>query len=407
MSEVITIKFKALLPMDGEAIENGELLIEQGVIREIRPTQSPATDACLDLSDHLLLPGFVNAHCHLSLSALAGKVPRCEAFTDWVRALLKANLQTSPQERVQALHAEAVKMLGSGVTTLADTLSDMELLCEYEKLAFRQVVFLEVLGFRGDKVEESLEQVVSFLATQSSTGPLLKLGLAPHSPYSVSPALFRELKKIALRHTCLSSCHVAEFPEEVHFLHTGAGELREFLLERGVFDANWAPPGESPVRYLDDLGVLDSMIAVHLNHIDGDLEILQARNTRAVFCPGSTRWFGRTEAMPVRDLLDRGVTVGLGTDSLASNDRLNFLHELRVADEMLPNVSRSEILTMATVGGASVLDLPVGVISTGRPADLIGFRVPEKPDCWHDVVFDRDRKSVDFSMIAGEIASGN
>lgn len=393
--------------MAGEAIENGELLIKQGVIREIRPTQSPASDACLDLSDHLLLPGFVNAHCHLSLSALGGKVPRCEAFTDWVRALLKANLQTSPNERVQALHAEAAKMLRSGVTTLADTLSDVELLREYATLPFRQVVFLEVLGFRGDKVKESLEQVVSVLETQSSTGPLLQLGLAPHSPYSVSPALFQEMKKIALRHTCLSSCHVAEFPEEVRFLHAGEGELQAFLQERGVFDASWVPPGKSPVRYLDDLGVLDSMVAVHLNHIDGDLEILQARDTRAVFCPGSTRWFGRTQVMPVRDLLDRGVAIGLGTDSLASNDRLNFLHELHVADEILENVSRAEILTMATVGGASVLDLPVGVVSPGRPADLIGFRVREKPGCWHDVVFDRDRKSVDFSMIAGEIASGN
>jgi cytosine/adenosine deaminase-related metal-dependent hydrolase len=406
MSEAIKIKFRALLPtMEGEAIENGELLIEQGVIREIRPTQSPAPTACLDLSDHLLLPGFVNAHCHLSLSALGGKVPRCEAFTDWVRALLKANAQTSRDERVQALHSAATEMLESGVTTLADTLSDMELLCEYENLPFRQVVFLEVLGFRGDKVKESMEQVAAVFETQTIEGPLLKLGLAPHSPYSVSPALFRELKKLALGANCLLSCHVAEFPEEERFLENGDGELKEFLKERGVFDENWVPPGKSPVRYLDDLGVVDALIAVHLNHIDWDVEILQARNTGAVFCPGSTRWFGRDKIMPVRALLDSGVKVGLGTDSLASNDRLNFLHELRVADEMLQNVSRSEILTMATWGGASVLNLPVGVVSSGRPADLIGFRVDEKPEQWHDVLFDPKRESVDFSMIAGKVVS--
>ena len=94
MPDNFKIKFRALLPMEGEAIENGELLIEQGFVKEIRSTQSPATDRCLDLSDHLILPGFVNAHCHLSLSALRGKVPKCEKFTDWVRALLKENLQT-------------------------------------------------------------------------------------------------------------------------------------------------------------------------------------------------------------------------------------------------------------------------------------------------------------------------
>jgi cytosine/adenosine deaminase-related metal-dependent hydrolase len=407
MANILTIKFKALLPMDGEAIENGELLIEQGFIKEIRPTQSPASTPCLDLSDHLLLPGFVNAHCHLSLSALGGKVPRCETFTDWVRALLKENLQTPLNDRVSALHKEATKMSRSGVTTLADTLSDVELLSQYENLPFRQVVFLEVLGFRGNKVKESLKQVVSVLETQNLAGPLLQLGLAPHSPYSVSPALFQELKNLALRHNCLSSCHLAEFPEEVRFLEKGGGELQAFLLERGAFDESWAPPGKSPVRYLDDLGVLDSLVAVHLNHIDGDVEVLQERNTRAVFCPGSTRWFGRDKIMPVRDLLDRGVKVGLGTDSLASNDRLNFLHELRVADEILQNVSRTEILTMATLGGAEVLDLPVGMISPGSPADLIGLCVDEKPERWQDVVFDRDRESVDFSMIAGKVVSGN
>jgi len=95
----------------------------------------------------------------------------------------------------------------------------------------------------------------------------------------------------------------------------------------------------------------------------------------------------------------------LGTDSLASNDRLNFLNELKVADEMLPDVSRSEILNMATLGGAEVLDLPVGAISPGRPADLIGLRVLKKPEHWHAVLFDPKRESVDFSMVDGKIVT--
>jgi cytosine/adenosine deaminase-related metal-dependent hydrolase len=405
MPDNFKIKFRALLPMEGEAIENGELLIEQGVVKEIRSTQSPATERCLDLSDHLILPGFVNAHCHLSLSALRGKVPKCEKFTDWVRALLKENLETTWKDRVQALHSGAREMVHSGVTTLADTLSQMELLTEHANLPFRQVVFLEVLGFKSDRVRESLEQVASVFAGQNPKGRLFQLGLAPHSPYSVSPTLFRELKKLATRYDCLSSCHLAEFSEEVRFLNKGGGELEEFLVERGVFDENWLTPGKSPVRYLEDLGVLDSLIAVHLNHIEGDLERLHSSKARAVFCPGSTRWFGRTRYMPVRELLDLGVKVGLGTDSLASNDQLNFLKEIKMADEMLPDVSRPEILNMATLGGAEVLGLPVGAISPGRPADLIGLRVLKKNEHWHDVLFDPGRESVDFSMVAGEVVT--
>jgi len=406
MPENLKIKFRALLPIEGEVIENGELLIEQGLVKEIRQTQSPSTVACLDLSDHLILPGFVNAHCHLSLSALRGKIPKCERFTDWVRALLRENLQTPWSDRVSALRSGAEEMLKSGVTTLADTLSQVELLTEYAGFPFRQVVFLEVLGFKGNQVKESLERVVSVFAGQNPKGRLFQLGLAPHSPYSVSPALFRELKKLALRTNCLSSCHLAEFSEEVRFLQNGGGELQEFLEERGVYDVGWVPPGKSPVRYLDDIGVLDSLVAVHLNHIDDDLELLAARKARAVFCPGSTRWFDRTRFMPVRKLLDRGIPVGLGTDSLASNESLNFLHELRTAEEMLGNVSRLEILKIATLGGAKVLDLPVGALIPGKPADLIGFRIDHPSFSWTDIPFDPDRKTVDFSMVGGKVVSG-
>ena len=107
--------------------------------------------------------------------------------------------------------------------------------------------------------------------------------------------------------------------------------------------------------------------------------------------------------MPVRELLDRGIVVGLGTDSLASNDSLNFLAELRAAEEMLPDVSREEILRMATLGGAGALGLEGGEIAAGMPADLIGFRVEGPPPAdWADIPFETDRREVDVVMIDGK-----
>ena len=411
MPENFKIKFRALLPIEGAIVENGELIIERGLIKEIRSTQSLSTVACLDLSDHLILPGFVNAHCHLSLSALQGKIPKCEKFTDWVRAVLNENNRLSENYRVRALHSGARELLTSGVTTLADTLSLAEwlpeLLTEYQGLPFRRVVFLEVLGFKGSRVGETMDHVTSVLASHDPKDLLFQMGLAPHAPYSVSPALFKELKKLALSKNCLTSCHLAEFPEEVRFLQEGGGEMEKLLKEREAYDEGWNPPGKSPVRYLDDLGVLDSLIAIHLNHIDRDWDLLKARNAGAVFCPASTRWFGRTRFMPVRKLLDLGIRVGLGTDSLASNDHLNFLDEMRIADAMLEEVSRPEIIKMATLGGASVLGLPIGRLTPGRPADLIGFRVDKKPESWTDVPFDPQRESVDFSMVDGKVVREN
>ncbi len=404
MQKKFKIKFRALLsPPDG-VIENGELTVEAGKIVNVSPQQTsgPAAD-CLDLSDCLLLPGFVNAHCHLSLSALQRQVPKCENFTDWVRELLEKNAALPVEGRIQAIRKGADSMLQSGVTTLADYFPDAGLLDEYAALPFRQVLFLETLGFKKNAVRDTLDRVVSVFEKKNSKGQLLTLGLAPHAPYSVSPDLFRELKKQASQLEVPFSCHVAEFPEEVRFLKEGGGELEAFLKERGVYEDSWQPPGNSPVRYLDEIGVLDSMVCVHLNHIDDDLDLLAARHTRAVFCPGSTRWFDRKRYMPVRELLDRRVTVALGTDSLASNESLNFLRELRIAEEMLPSVRRGEILEMATRGGGKALDLPVGTLTPSRAADLIGFRVDKMPDSWGDVPFEANRESVDFAMVGGKV----
>jgi len=143
---------------------------------------------------------------------------------------------------------------------------------------------------------------------------------------------------------------------------------------------------------------------VHLNHAEEDIELLASRNASAAFCPGSTRWFERSKWIPVRQMLDKGIKIGLGTDSLASNESLNFLREVRLAEEMLPDISREEILEMATSSGASALGLNSGIIARECPADLIAFRVKNSPDNWYDVPFDPEREHVDLTMVEGKIA---
>jgi cytosine/adenosine deaminase-related metal-dependent hydrolase len=106
--------------------------------------------------------------------------------------------------------------------------------------------------------------------------------------------------------------------------------------------------------------------------------------------------------MPVRDLLDLGMVVGLGTDSLASSESLNFLDEIRAAEEMLVDVSREELLRMATRGGAATVGMDCGVIDKGRPADLIGFRLRGQFGDWYSVPFESERDRVDFVMLDGE-----
>lgn len=391
--------------MSGEDYEKGELVIDQGRIVEVRSGISETfAGVTHDWSDCLILPGFVNAHCHLSLSGLQGKVTRQERFVDWIESVVKENAALSWSDRVDALRREAQTLIESGVTALGDYFSHPELLVEYQSLPFCQVLFLETLGFQSRLADEKIQSVRKLLEEHPSrAGSSIRLAVAPHAPYSVSPALFKELKKLADHLNCRYSCHVAEVEEETRFLKQGEGDFLELLKKRGADDPSWQPPGVSPVRYLDQLSVLRDMMAIHLNYLDNsDLERLAENNAGAVFCPGSTRWFGRKTWMPVKELLDRGVSVGLGTDSLASNDSLNFLKEIQLAEEMLPELHRAEILWLATAGGSQALNIEKLGLEPGQPADLIAFRFRNSGEDWWDLPFDPDRQKVDFSMISGE-----
>ena len=399
-----TIRFRALLTMTNlEPVENGQLVVENGIIRDIfYDTSKPIEGELIDLSDCLVLPGFVNAHCHLSLSILKQRITRHNSFTDWVKSMTEENKVVSFKNRVLAMHDQAKVMARSGVTALVDFLPQGDFIAEYASLPFRQTLLLEVLGFLPSSVDPIMKYLESILNHELDDNSLISYGLAPHAPYSVSPKLFEGVKRLSEKYDCPISCHVAEFPEELQFLQDGSGDMKDFLIELGVYDDCWVPPAKSPAQYLDSLGVLDSLVAVHLNLVGNDLDLLKSKKVKSVFCPQSTRWFGREKYMPVRDLLDLGMVVGLGTDSLASNESLNFLDEIRAAEAMLADVSQEEILFMATRGGAETVGMDCGLIEIGRPADLVGFRVQGGFINWHSIPFEPERSEVDFVMMNGE-----
>ena len=396
----LRINFRALLTQSGEPIENGELVVEEGTILEVSPQISQKKiEATLNLSDHLLMPGFVNAHSHLGLTALAKKLSSSKNFASWIRDLIPLNSALSDAERMDGIQKGAREMKYSGVTGLADYVADPALLDSIGNLGFRSVLFLEVIGFQEKRAKDLADKVETILKSHNSKW---NLGIAPHAPYSVSEKLFRQLDKLSKEYGCLLSTHLAETDEETLFTEKGEGPLADLLKDRQAFDESWKAPAKSPVRFLKSLGTLNEMIAVHCNFIDEDINAVHA----AVFCPKSTQWFGRFHFLPVRKMLDAGIFVALGTDSMASNDSLNFLEEIRVADKLLPDVSRKEILRMATRFGAEILRFPCGQIKPGTKGDLIGFKTgPDYRGDWNDIPFEPQRKKVDFYMVDGKSQS--
>ena len=185
------IPFRALITMCGETIENGELTVERGVIQSISTEGGCSGPGDLpDFSDCLILPGFVNAHSHLALSALEGMIPKREKFTDWAKELVPVNGNLNPMKRREVMLQAFPVLFRSGVTTLADYLADPELIEEFEKLPIRTLVFLEVLGFKNEFAEPLAHEAEKILAKYQSPHPLMKVGLAPHAPYTVSLSYF-------------------------------------------------------------------------------------------------------------------------------------------------------------------------------------------------------------------------
>jgi cytosine/adenosine deaminase-related metal-dependent hydrolase len=326
----------------------------------------------------LLLPGWVNAHSHLNLTAALGLVPgTADRFADWVRGVIRLQ-EAWPPQIVRRSIVAGLDLLGStGTTTVAhvSTLPPLEPFLEHP---MRSVVFHEPIGFRPDRApalaaqaEEWLD-AASALITDSGSGRVT-LGLAPHAPYSVSPELFRAVGELARARGVPHSVHVAETRAEIELLRSGGGQLRELLEERGAWDPGWAPPGVSPARYLSDLGVLDDPgLAVHCNYLsDEDVALLRRGRITPVWCPGSHHFFGHRDH-PAPRLLEAGLPVALGTDSLASNAGLNMLREVRLAAAAFPEVDRSAWVEGATRHAAEALGLGglAGTLAPGKAADL-------------------------------------
>ncbi len=370
-----------IIPVAGPPIRDGVVVVEGPLIAWVGPRRDlPSrflSASARTFPESILLPGWVNAHCHLNLTAALGALPgSADRFTDWIRSLL-ALVSSWPPEIVRRSVVAGMDLLATtGTTTVAhvSTLPELEPILEHP---MRAVVFHEPIGFSGSRArslvaeaEEWLDAGEALIAETGSTR--LTLGLAPHAPYSVSPDLYRAIGEVARRRKVPLSTHVAETRSEVEFLREGTGPFRPLLEERGAWDPSWTPPGASPVRYLDALGALEGAIAVHANYLhEQDMDTLRRNDATVVWCPGSHRHFGHA-SHPAPRLLEAGVRLALGTDSLASNAGLSMLREVRLAAESFPELDAGFWIHAATQAGADALGLgtSIGSLEEGKAADL-------------------------------------
>jgi cytosine/adenosine deaminase-related metal-dependent hydrolase len=333
----------------------------------------------VDWGSAIIMPGLVNAHAHLELTCLENQLTHFSSFADWIFQLVSRRRSWTDKDFLNSINEGVKRAITAGTTLVADISSSATNWGANERHRLRLVIFKEVVGLSSSQADEIVSSLQS-LWDREGRNNLLSYGVSPHAPYTTSSELYRRAADLARSRRTLLTTHVAETRSELEFLKTGAGEFRDFLHAMNALPAGWNPPQLTPTAYLDSLGVLGPFsLLAHCNYIDTESigRILKSRSS-VVYCPRSHHFFGHEEH-PVRQLLDSGVNVALGTDSLASNTSLSIIDEMRFLFETRKDIKAEEIFRAATLNGAAALNFggSLGRLRQGYLADMTVLGVPQ------------------------------
>ena len=363
-----------------ELARNVRVVIEKGVVAEIvRTDESDGSMSkfTAEQSCDILLPGLINAHCHLEYSWLGGRMPRGDGqtFPEWLEAINRMKADGGGDDYFPAMERAIDEMARGGTTCVVNSFVDpqsMEKLCHSP---LRAVALCEVLHLRGD-AESALRGAMKTTAEICGEG-LVDRGLNPHAPYTVNGPMRSALRRLLAQSPgALTAWHMAETAGEVEMFESGTGELMEFFRRNHIplpFDD---VPRNHPVSFLSAEGLWDSCDAVFHWNYPGPGGSSHFNAPRAiVHCPGTHAFFGRP-LFPMKEILADGANVCLGTDSLASSDSLSMMEMVRLAGEAFPFLSGGELVNMATrnPAGSRLIGSrgkKLGTISVGAQADLV------------------------------------
>jgi cytosine/adenosine deaminase-related metal-dependent hydrolase len=384
------LRARVVLPVTRPPIDDGAVLISGNRIRTVcrwRDQSVGAGEQVVELGDTVLLPGLVNAHCHLDYTDLAGEIPATKLFTDWIKSITTAKAGQIYADFAQSWLRGAHMLLRTGTTTVADIETVPELLPEvWLATPLRVFSFLEMTGVKSRReprviLDEAVRNIESLPVSRGGAG------LSPHAPYSTMPELLRLSAATAREKGWRLVTHVAESDLELEMFLHARGEMFDWLQrnERDMSDCGLG----SPVQHLERHGYLaDNLLAVHVNYLaPGDAGLLERRGVSVAHCPRSHVFF-RHRRFPREELAGVGVNICLGTDSLASVTKvrgrpveLNLFTEMQSFAAAHPAVPPETIVCMATLNGARALGMQgtIGELSENAMADLIA--VPFTGNC--------------------------
>ncbi|HYN84750.1 MAG TPA: amidohydrolase family protein [Pyrinomonadaceae bacterium] len=412
-----------VLPVSSDVIEDGAVAVRGERIVGVGAREEVASKfpeaRVRELGGAALVPGLVNAHTHLELTVMRGFLEDVEEnFFAWLRKLTVArNEHMTEQDREDSSAWGAVEAARAGVTCVGDASDNAAApLRALARAGLRGVVYQEVFGPDARAAREQFWKLHARVeALRPAETERVRVGVSPHAPYTVSAPLIRLVTDFAIDQNLPVMMHAAESRAEEIFLREGFGPFADGLRARGI---EWDAPGETTVRYLAGLGFLRARpLLAHCIRVDEDeIAILKEAGAAVAHCPRSNAKLGHGRA-PFAAMLRAGLDVGLGSDSVASNNVCDVLGEARYAalvartgwaDDEGPPVSADQVLHAATLGGARALGLGdvTGSLEEGKQADLVavsleGAHQTPVHDPSSALVFSSSGRDVRLTVVAG------
>ncbi|MGH9885559.1 MAG: amidohydrolase family protein [bacterium] len=408
------IRYRArwVVPISAPPIAHGVVAVEGDRIEYVGPLVGAPEGEDDDLGDVILLPGLVNVHCHLELTAMRGFLEDLD-FRRWILRLTSARRAVLDRDALlDSARYGLEEGVRAGITTYGDTCDSGVVMQAMREAGVRGVMYQEVFGPSPAQCAESIaglrEKVAALRYLET---PLVRLGVSPHAPYTVSDDLFRATSALARELHLPMAIHIAESAAEHALVVEGTGALADGLRRRGI---EVARRGDSPIGLLHRLDVLDRRpLLIHCVRVDDDdIATIAESRSPVAHCPVSNAKLGHGAA-PLSELRAAGVLVGIGSDSVASNNRMDVLAEARfsllvqrgrLASSETPDAI--DVLEMATIGGAEALGLGdvIGTLDRGKQADLAAFSLARARPTFDPVtaaVFSITGADAVFATVAG------
>jgi aminodeoxyfutalosine deaminase len=403
----LIIRARKLLPVTSPPIDYGAIVIQGSKIialgKEKAILKKYQAEKVVDLEDRLVMPGLVNAHTHLELSHLKGKLGERREFFDWIIELVETRRKLGTRNLEQALRSSLIELLTSGTTCVGDISSTEAALPMLAKSGLRAVAFLEALGPEEQKSEQIFEALKARLGKLKDLPNRITAGVSPHSAYSVSPSLIKAIAGYTSDNGLPISVHLSETAHEKLYINGKSSGLDGYMEHFG-WKGIKKEKSRSPQGFLTQSG-LKKFTAVHCVHLTSpDIKSMARNGISCVFCPRSNYFLGAGKA-PIEDMAQAGINIAIGTDSLASNIDLDLWEEMRFA-YLVSRLPASKLVEMATLNGAKAVGLEriTGSLEPGKEADLIAINTDaaKEKDPYYPLLMETRREDISATIVQGK-----